>query len=45
MEEDGTTGESITLMDIWKRLPLTMKIAIVVVDLCVVGYLIYEFIL
>jgi len=43
MEEDSTAVETISIKDIWNRLPLMMKIAIVVGDLFVLGFLIYYF--
>lgn len=43
MEEDSTAVETISIKDIWNRLPLMMKIAIVVGDLFILGFLIYYF--
>lgn len=43
MEEDSTVVETISIKDIWNRLPLMMKIAIVVGDLFILGFLIYYF--
>nr|MBC8517718.1 hypothetical protein [Euryarchaeota archaeon] len=43
MEEDSTAVETISIKDIWNRLPLMMKIVIVVGDLFILGFLIYYF--
>jgi hypothetical protein len=43
MEEESVVGSENSIKDIWNRLPLVMKIAVVVGDLFVLGFLIYYF--
>lgn len=43
MEEDSAAVETNSFKDIWNRLPLLVKIAIVGGDLLVLGFLIYYF--
>jgi hypothetical protein len=43
MDEESTVGGTNSIKDIWNRLPLMMKIAVVVGDLFVLGFLIYYF--
>ena len=42
-EEESVVGSENSIKDIWNRLPLVMKIAVVVGDLFVLGFLIYYF--
>ena len=43
MEEESVVGSENSIKDIWNRLPLVMKIAVVVGDLFVLVFLIYYF--
>ncbi len=43
MEEESVVRGENSIKDIWNRLPLVMKIAVVVGDLFVLGFLIYYF--
>jgi len=42
-EEESVVGSENSIKDIWNRLPLVMKIAVVVGDLFVLVFLIYYF--
>jgi hypothetical protein len=43
MEKDSNLSGLNSIKDIWNRLPLVMKIGIVLADLFVLGFLIYYF--
>jgi hypothetical protein len=43
MEKDSNLSGLNSIKDIWNRIPLTMKIALVVADIFVLGFLIYYF--
>ena len=43
MEEESLVGSENSIKDIWNRLPIVMKVAVVVGDLFVLGFLIYYF--
>lgn len=43
MEEESVVRGENSIKDIWNRLPFVMKIAVVVGDLFVFGFLIYYF--